>query len=602
MTPARSDQRGAGDPPGEDRLQQLFEHSRDGFVVIDGDGRFLDANPAYCRMLGYTLEELKAKPDFYNITPPQWHRWEREEIWVKRLLGKGYSGLYEKEYVRKDGSVFPVELQSYAVRDSRGNISYLWGIARDITEERAREERLRESEERGRLILRHAGVGIAYWDAGGRLVQMNDLAAGYLGGRPEEFTGKTLQALFPGEAGATYDRRIADTLSQGASREFEDLVELPGGRKWFLSTFSAITGTGGETLGVLIVSRDITLRKRLEEEQRKYAEEMEEEVRRTRQYAELIAGASDAGGVLIGEGPKFKRVLEFVASAGPADSPVLVLGESGTGKEVVARAIHAGGHRAPRPFVVVDCAALKGGLLESELFGHVKGAFTGAHQEKPGLVEVAAGGTLFVDEIGEMPLELQSKLLRVLERGEYRRLGDVEEKATDIRVIAATNRDLAREVKAGSFREDLYYRLNVLSITLPPLRRRPEDIPLLATHFLEHTRVTVPVRKRISARAMEKLQAYAWPGNVRELSNVIERAVILSGAGKLIDAKHLPREIRRHKASETDSLQVRSLAEAEKETIEIALAATGGNKTRAAAILGIARITLREKMKKYGLK
>jgi transcriptional regulator with PAS, ATPase and Fis domain len=249
----------------------------------------------------------------------------------------------------------------------------------------------------------------------------------------------------------------------------------------------------------------------------------------------------------------------------------------------------------------MDCAVLQGSLLESELFGHQKGAFTGATGAKAGLVEVADGGTLFVDEIGEMPLELQSKLLRVLEHGEYRRVGSVQDEKVDIRVIAATNRDLAAEVKKRRFRADLYYRLNVLSIVLPPLGERIEDIPLLTRHFLENSRVAFTGKKRLTADTLRCLEAYEWPGNIRELANVVERAIILSGTQAALRPEHLPPDIRNARRHPAQRLQGRSLEEAEKEAIAAALAASGGHKTRTAAILGIARITLREKMAKYGL-
>jgi transcriptional regulator with GAF, ATPase, and Fis domain len=249
-------------------------------------------------------------------------------------------------------------------------------------------------------------------------------------------------------------------------------------------------------------------------------------------------------GTLVGNSEPFQRVLQFVKDAAPAPSPVLILGESGTGKEVVARAIHLNGPRADKPFVVMDCSAFSASLLESELFGHEKGAFTGASEMRRGLAEVADHGTLFVDEVAEMPLELQSKLLRVLEHGEYRRVGSSQARKADIRVLAATNQDLAAEVKRGRFRKDLFFRLNVLTITIPPLRERRADIPLLAEYFLKHCRVTISHEKRFTRDALRQLEAYAWPGNVRELANVVERAIIISGKGRELLSEHLPPEIR----------------------------------------------------------
>jgi transcriptional regulator with GAF, ATPase, and Fis domain len=250
---------------------------------------------------------------------------------------------------------------------------------------------------------------------------------------------------------------------------------------------------------------------------------------------------------------------------------------------------------------VVDCSALQGSLLETELFGHEKGAFTGAAGAKMGLVELADGGTLFVDEIGDMPPDLQSKLLRILDCGEFRRVGALKERKVDMRIVAATNRNLAQEVRRGRFRKDLYFRLNVLSITMPPLRERREDIPLLAKHFAKHNRVTMAARKRLRADTLRCLQAYDWPGNIRELANVVERAIILAGPHTALQPSHLPPEARAATAHPERTPQARSLAQAEKETIEAALAATKGNRSKAAEMLGTSRMTLRKMMNQHGI-
>src|SRR5579884_1347817 len=244
---------------------------------------------------------------------------------------------------------------------------------------------------------------------------------------------------------------------------------------------------------------------------------------------------------LVGSSPAMRKVISLIEKVAVTDSTVLVRGASGTGKELVARALHSNSPRRNRPLVTINCAALQENLLESELFGHEKGAFTGAITAKPGLVEVAEGGTLFIDEIGEMASGLQAKLLRVLEDGHYRRVGGTQEMNADVRVIAATNRDLAEEIKSGRFREDLFYRLNVVSIFLPPLRDRRGDIPELVEHFLA-TRQVGPLRSRIDADALKALTAYSWPGNVRELANVLERAQILA-ENQVITVEDLPENV-----------------------------------------------------------
>ncbi|MHB8771245.1 MAG: sigma-54-dependent transcriptional regulator [Syntrophales bacterium] len=308
---------------------------------------------------------------------------------------------------------------------------------------------------------------------------------------------------------------------------------------------------------------------------------------------------------IIAASPKMKNLLETLAMVAPSDATVLIMGESGTGKEVIANAIHHNSPRAGEPFIKVSCAALPETLLESELFGHEKGAFTGAVARREGRFQLAHRGTIFLDEVGEMSPALQTKLLRVLQEKEFEPLGSTRTVKVDIRVITATNRDLEKEVKEGRFREDLYYRLNVVPLVLPPLRERREDIPLLADHFLalfrEKNRKPI---KAISGKSLDLLVRYDWPGNVRELENVIERAVILSRDEILVPAD-LPPQLRMLAEQEgDDALAIppgMSLDEMERALIVKTLDETAGNRTRAAEILGINRRTLQNKLKQYGL-
>jgi DNA-binding NtrC family response regulator len=301
---------------------------------------------------------------------------------------------------------------------------------------------------------------------------------------------------------------------------------------------------------------------------------------------------------LVGDSRRLKEVLALIRKVAPADSPVLVQGESGTGKELAANAIWRSSGRRDQPFIAVNCATLSEHLIESEIFGHEKGAFTSAHQLKNGLVEVADRGTLFLDEIGEMPQALQAKLLRFLDSGEFRRVGGTRVLRVDVRVIAATNKDLAALVKERRFREDLFYRLNVFAVTLPPLRERREDIPELARHFLaKYGRKLSKSITDLTPAALELLDAYRWPGNVRELENVIERAAILCDGGRL-DARDLsltsPVVIPETAASP-------SLEEMEKHYILQVLKEAKGNQSKASQLLGIDRKTLYLKLKKYGI-
>src|SRR5581483_9512274 len=297
---------------------------------------------------------------------------------------------------------------------------------------------------------------------------------------------------------------------------------------------------------------------------------------------------------IVGRSPPMLDVYKMVARVAPTLSTVLVVGESGTGKELVARAIHTNSPRAAGPFVAVNCTALTESLLESELFGHAKGAFTGAQAARRGLFEEAQGGTLFLDEIGDVGAKMQAQLLRVLQEGEIRRVGSSEAVKIDVRIVAATNRELDEEVKEGRFREDLYFRINVVTVRLPPLRERPSDIPLLVNHFL----AKYAARERradagIAEEAMAALRRYAWPGNVRELENVIERSLALSKDGVILPSD-LPGELSGagHAPPQGLADDRPTLAELERRYIELVLSETGGNKKRAAEILGIDRRTL----------
>jgi DNA-binding NtrC family response regulator len=320
---------------------------------------------------------------------------------------------------------------------------------------------------------------------------------------------------------------------------------------------------------------------------------------------------------MVGASPRMQRIFRLIANVAPTDSTVLLIGESGTGKDLVARSLHLQSRRAERPFVAVNMGAIPESLMESELFGHVRGAFTGASSDRLGLIEEADRGTLFLDEIGEMPAPMQVKLLRTLENNEIRRVGENALRLVDVRVVAATNRDLHRELEAGRFREDLFYRLNVVQIELPPLRQRREDIGLLASYFLDRLaerREQAP--HRFAPDAMAMLERYDYPGNVRELENAIEHAVVIADR-QVITAQDLPASMRsprmlprhaesvaeaeRREAGAEDARAQWSLADVEREHIRRVLALHGANATTAARQLGISRTTLWRKLRQYGL-
>jgi len=308
---------------------------------------------------------------------------------------------------------------------------------------------------------------------------------------------------------------------------------------------------------------------------------------------------------IIGSSAHIQDVLRMISRLKDTRTPVLIAGESGTGKELVARAIHFRGAMAQTPFVAVDCGSLVPTLMESELFGYEKGAFTGATKSKAGLFQAANGGTIFLDEIGELPLEMQAKLLRVLQEKEVRPVGSNERENVDVRVIAATNRDLEAAYRAGTFRKDLYFRLNVVTVHLPPLRDRRSDIPVLVHHFLD--RYAKASQIQVTAPTMKSLLQYEWPGNVRELENCIARAVTL-GDGKTIDVSDLPPAIRAESAEpgsagvpEASSLSTTALAEMERMTILRVFEQAHGDKALAGKMLGISRATLYRKLKRYNI-
>jgi two-component system NtrC family response regulator len=338
---------------------------------------------------------------------------------------------------------------------------------------------------------------------------------------------------------------------------------------------------------------------------------LQDENRSLRQELQSVYGPTS----IVGNHPAIQKVIQLISQVAGTKATVLVQGESGTGKEIVARAIHYQSDRASKPFVVINCAAIPGNLLESELFGHEKGAFTGAIKTKRGRLELADQGTLFLDEIGEMPKELQVKILRVLEEQKFQRVGGTEDVEVDNRIIAATNKDLKQAVEAGAFRDDLFYRLNVITISIPPLRERKEDIPLLVDYFLEkHRKVFKSRAAGVSDEALKLLVEYPWPGNVRELENTLVRAVILC-TSDLIQAGDLQEEMRREEVQEEIKLpadreelkqmkkeaQQKAKGEIEKRFIIEALKQGGGNVMRSAEMVGMDRRQFQNLLRKYGI-
>jgi two-component system response regulator HydG len=309
-------------------------------------------------------------------------------------------------------------------------------------------------------------------------------------------------------------------------------------------------------------------------------------------------------GSIIGRAPEMEKLYRIIAKAAYSSHPVLILGESGTGKELVARSIHFSGPFRDKPFIPVDCGSLVPTLIESELFGYVKGALTGAAQAKDGLLSIAEGGTIFLDEVGELPVDLQAKLLRAIQEKEIRPVGSTKHVPINVRILAATNRDLEQGVSQGNFRRDLYFRLNVLSLRIPPLRERRQDIPMLGSHFLDRLSRSAGQERTLSDEAMKAMLAYDWPGNVRELENCLERACALT-TGPMIHLADLSPAVSNLNAAHTLAdgsmgSKIIPMAELEKQTILNAIAQLNGDKLMAARLLGIGKTTLYRKLKEYG--
>jgi PAS domain S-box-containing protein len=458
------------------------------------------------------------------------------------------------------------------------------------------EQMLRDSEQRYRDLYEEAPIAYIYEDLESRFVRANAAACKLLGIKPDEVhqtLGKTLLAPT-----AETRQRIEQALTamQEHGKEFAgvelELRRKDDGRPVWVQWYSKPEPDGKHTRTMLI---DITERVLMEQEKARLQQQnqyLQDEIKQAHNFEEII-----------GRSPQIVSVLQYVRQVAPTDASVLIFGETGTGKELIARAIHSASGRAGKALIKVNCAALPTGLVESELFGHERGAFSGAIAKRIGKFELAHGGTIFLDEIGEVPLEVQAKLLRVLQEREFDRIGGNTPIKADVRIIAATNRDLLKAARAGTFREDLYYRLNVFPIHLPPLRQRGEDITLLVQFLVDkfRTRLGKPLQG-VTPATMQRLISYHWPGNVRELENVLERAAILA-QGPLIEIEPEVFPVATP-PSANDADAILSLSEAEREHILAALRQSNwviDGPTGAARVLDMHPNTLRSRLKKLGI-
>jgi len=476
---------------------------------------------------------------------------------------------------------------------------------------------LREALYLNKLILESAGEGIYGLDAEGRTTFVNHAAEVMTGFTAKEMIGKPQHNLVHHSKPDGKDYPREECLIYAAFRDGKvhkvsnEVFWRKDGTSFPVEYVSTPIRQNLKLLGAVVVFRDITEEKQAEEEIQRLRQQLELE----NAYLHEEVLDAQAYGDIIGGSPALTTILKQIELVGPTDASVLITGESGTGKELVAREIHNRSSRSKRTMIKVNCASIPRELYESEFFGHVKGAFTGAVKDRAGRFQLADGGTLFLDEIGEVPLDLQSKLLRVLQEGTFERIGDEKTLHADVRIIAATNQPLKEEVEAKSFRQDLYYRLNVFPIEVPALRSRKEDIPMLSSNFLELTsrKLNLPPPKLTRANIIE-LQSYDWPGNIRELQNVIERAVITSRSGKLSfnlsnGGKNIKRKdsaIDQKKEDTKNSILTENEMELRhQENILNALNQSNWKITGsdgAAELLGINPTTLASRMKKMGIK
>ncbi len=473
-----------------------------------------------------------------------------------------------------------------------GQITHLATVA---IEEKHAEEKLRQSEKELRRITDAIDQRIAVHGPDGKILYVNRAMREYSGLGVEDVMADDFRArlVHPDDLKKSQDER-QHGLERGTPFELELRARRHDGQhRWFLIRYNPLRDDEERIIRWYSTGTDIDDRKRDEERIQKENLALREEIDQSSMFEEIV-GSSDV----------IRNILKQVAKVAPSDSTVLILGETGTGKELIARAIHKRSKRSSRAFITVNCAAIPASLIASELFGHEKGAFTGAMQRRLGRFELADGGTIFLDEIGDLPAETQITLLRVLQEGEIERVGGSQSISVNVRVLAATNRDLKAAMAAGTFRQDLFYRLNVFPIQVPSLRERMEDIPLLVTYLIErYAKKAGKKIRNIQKETLELFQAYDWPGNIRELQNVIQRAIVLCESETFsVDETWLKRE--KHRLSGSVIPLGATLAEHEKDIIEAALADCGGQvsgPTGAAAKLGLPRQTLESKITALGI-
>jgi formate hydrogenlyase transcriptional activator len=579
----------------EEELQQLVDFVRHIITVLSSDGKITYANRVAREYTGLTIDEYRSVDVISRVIHPD--DIERMRAVRERGLSENNPFEIEARTLGKNGLCWWFLYRYNPFRDERGQVVRWYVTGTDITERKAAEERIRRQEAEFRQILDLAPQQVRVYGPAGERLYANRIALDYYGVSLEEWqqtTGLSFRSslfVHPDDRERT-TRDFDANRSRGSAYESELRVRgADGNYRWFLARHNPLHDDKGQVKRWYVGLTDIDERKRAEERLQQENVALREEIDKASMFEEIV-----------GTSPALRTALSRISKVAPSDFTVLITGETGTGKELVARAIHRRSNRSSRAFVCVNCAAIPRDLIASELFGHERGAFTGAIQQRLGRFELANGGTIFLDEVGELPAETQIAFLRVLQEHEFERVGGTRPIRADVRVIAATNRDLQAAISAGSFRCDLFYRLNVFPIEMPSLRERREDIPLLVEYFVDrYARKAGKNIKRVNKKTLELLQLYPWPGNIRELQNVIERSVILCETEIFsIDENWLPQPPRLTPGSKQQVELPRRLLVQEKDMIETALKESHGRifgPMGAAAKLGIPRSTLESKIK-----
>ena len=573
----------------EERFRLVLESIGAQVITTTLEGELDFVNQPVLDYFGKTMEQLKGWP-----TPDVLHPDDLAgaiTVW-KDSIEKGLSYDVDHRFRRSDDVYRWFHVRGRPQRDVQGSIVRWYALLTDIDERKRAEQKLGEQERDLRQILDLAPQIVAVYGPNRQRLYANRVMLDYIGLSLEEWQRSAGQnvGVHPDDK-----ERIDVLFGRAVARASADEVELrlrkrDGSYRWFLARFNPLRDEQGQITRWYVTATDIDDRKQAEDRLLSENVALREEIDKASMFEEIV-----------GTSPALKSVLSRISKVAPIDSTVLITGETGTGKELVARAIHRRSNRASRAFVSVNCSAIPRELIASELFGHEKGAFTGATQQRLGRFELASGGTIFLDEVGELPAETQIALLRVLQEHEFERVGGTRSIRADVRVIAATNRDLQAAISAGAFRSDLYYRLNVFPLEIPPLRERREDIRLLVEYFIDrYARKAGKKITTVDKKTLRLLESYPWPGNIRELQNVIERSVIVCETANFsVDESWLPQPpLRTQPGNHTELPQ--SLAAQEKTMIEAALQESRGRvfgPTGAAAKLGIPRSTLESKIR-----